>query len=231
MDLTEQHVARGQATPNGVSAYESHENGNAVRRMSSFMTINMKAIRRLSKMPAAGVSLEQLMGTYGPRSSQQPMPNRLPTPPSSRGSSRTREPHPSNPLPLSNLNRRGRSISTVDGSMPPPQTRNRSNTSNSTGSAHGSSISRTPTPYRATAALPTPPLSASPGGLPQMFNKMNRRQTSGPPSPANSAEGNRAMMRSARTSMASEQPLERTRSMTGPLRALKLQEVRAVPTF
>ncbi|KAH9213060.1 hypothetical protein DL95DRAFT_367474 [Leptodontidium sp. 2 PMI_412] len=229
MDLTEQHVARGQATPNGVSAYESHENGNAVRRMSSFMTTNMKAIRRLSKMPAAGVSLEQLMGTYGPRSSQ-PIQNRLPTPPSSRGSSRTREPHPSNPLPLSNLNRRGRSTSTVSGSMPPPQTRNRSNTSNSIGSVHESAISRPPIPFRATTTLTTPPLSTS-SALPQMFNKMNRRQTSGPPSPANSAEGNRAMMRSARTSMASEQPLERTRSMTGSLRALKLQEVRAVPTF
>lgn len=225
MDLTEQHVARGQATPNGLSVYESHENSNAVRRMSSFMTTNMRAIRRLSKMPTAGVSLEQLMGTYGPRSSQ-PIHNHLPTPPSSRGSSRTRETQqPPNPLPLSNLNRRGRSTSTVDGSMPPPA-RNRSNTSNSTGSVS----SRPPTPFRANTNLPTPPLSAS-ATLPQIFNKMNRRQTHGPPSPAHSLEGNRAMIRTTRSSMAPDNPHERSRSMTGPLRALKLTEVRAVPTF
>ncbi|KAL2064033.1 hypothetical protein VTL71DRAFT_4527 [Oculimacula yallundae] len=233
MDLTEQHVARGQATLGGVSAYEAHENGNAVRRMSSFMTTNMKAIRRLSKMPVTGFSLEQLMGTYGPRSSEQNH-GHLPTPPSSRGSSQTHELRPTNPLPVGNLNRRARSVSVVGGlveSYPQSPARSRSSTANSTRFAQGSAISRLPTPFRATAAMPRPSISAF-TTLPQLSNSMNRRKTADLISPARSAEENRPTMRSARTSVNSDTSISRrTRSMSGPLRALKMQETRAVPTF
>jgi hypothetical protein len=51
-------MVRGQSTPNGVSIYESHENGHAIKRMSTFVNSNMRAIRRLSILPALGVSLE-----------------------------------------------------------------------------------------------------------------------------------------------------------------------------
>lgn len=62
LDLTSMHVARERAsTQNGVSEFESHENGVAMNRMSSFMTDDMNSIRRLSKMPKEAVSLEQVM--------------------------------------------------------------------------------------------------------------------------------------------------------------------------
>ena len=64
-DLTEQHFARGTATPNGVPAIESHGNAIAVNRMSSFITSNMRAIRRLSRMTPAGLDFEHLMAAYG----------------------------------------------------------------------------------------------------------------------------------------------------------------------
>lgn len=82
MGLTEQHVARAQTTQNGSSALESHEAGHAMKRMSTFMNDNMRAIRRLSRMPT-NVSLEQLMTAYGPAATG------MPTPPGSRSSSRS----------------------------------------------------------------------------------------------------------------------------------------------
>ena len=87
-DLTQQHVARGRATPDGVPAIESHGNAVAVKRMSFFMTSNMRAIRRLSRMPLAGLNFEHLMATYG--HDLPPVPS-LPTPPSSHSSSSSRE--------------------------------------------------------------------------------------------------------------------------------------------
>lgn len=51
MTLNDMHTARTQAPLNGTSAFESHENSTAMRRMSSFIDKNMRSIRRLSKMP------------------------------------------------------------------------------------------------------------------------------------------------------------------------------------
>lgn len=51
MTLNEMHTARTLAPNNGTSALESHENRNASKRMSSFIDRNMRAIRRLSRMP------------------------------------------------------------------------------------------------------------------------------------------------------------------------------------
>lgn len=53
MTLNEMHTARTQAPLHGTSAFESHENSTAMRRMSSFIDKNMRSIRRLSKMPTS----------------------------------------------------------------------------------------------------------------------------------------------------------------------------------
>jgi sulfite reductase alpha subunit-like flavoprotein/predicted heme/steroid binding protein len=241
LDLTEQHVARGQAASNGMSAYESHESSNAVRRMSKFMTDNMRSIRRLSKMPPSGsISLEHLMAAYGPRPVPQysPMPQysqKVPTPPSSRGPSRssstTRE-HTN--LQLGGLNMRGR----IDTPLPTP---NQSQTHRSRVSSVSSqdNFPVAPAPQTLTRITSLPVSSTSP--LPAMFSKMNRRATA-------QMDGKGAMRASvsARSSVAggagasastsaagrAENSHSRVRSNTS-LRAFKLQDlnVRVAPTF
>jgi sulfite reductase alpha subunit-like flavoprotein/cytochrome b involved in lipid metabolism len=244
-DLTDQHVARGEAST-GVSAYESYENGHAIKHISAFMNNNIRAIRRISKLPSTGVSLEQLMTAYAPKSQQR----QLPTPPTSRSSSRSSKDSvdlgqgQGNKTQLEGLNVHGR---TMDPLLQGLQHR-------STGSYDGNMYlnNRLPSPPRSppstqglprSTSLPIAPLSAA-EALPAMLKnmKMNRRQTAGavPLSPAASLSGRGPMMRgiqSMRTSMASNGNLQKgleyssAKSMTGSLRALKLQEVRAQPTF
>jgi sulfite reductase alpha subunit-like flavoprotein/predicted heme/steroid binding protein len=242
MDLTQQHVARGQANINGVSAYENHENSHAIKRMSSFMNTNMRAIRRLSKMPTAGVSLEELMSAYGPRPLPPNVP--LPTPPTSRSSSRTGNANV-NQMMVGGLNVRARSSSneklhlrqrsntsssSLNGGL------SRSNTASSTAS-RGYQLPISPAMTPPLSANPMPPVSAA-VALPGMVGKMNRRQKPGivPPSPAMSASGMRSGLnsRSSMVSAGSENsPHLRQRSMTGSLRTLMLHpsEMRATPTF
>ncbi|KAE9371683.1 hypothetical protein N431DRAFT_441650 [Stipitochalara longipes BDJ] len=83
-DLTEQHFARGRATSNGFPAIESHDNAVAVKRMSPYMTNNIRAISRLSRMSRARLNFENMVATYG--RDQPPVPS-LSTPPSSHSSS------------------------------------------------------------------------------------------------------------------------------------------------
>lgn len=257
LDLTEQHVARGQATSNGISPYESHENGNAVKRMSKFMSDNMRSIRRLSKMPPQGsISFEHLMSAYGPR---PPLPYsaNVPTPPSSRGlsrsSSRSRDftSNSSQPLQiaLDKLNMRGRSpsASRVDTPLPTPAINHRSRISNTSNSSLDSvpaitnpnpnpNINAALQPVSRTASLP---LASS--ALPQIFNKMNRRATT-----QSDGNGGMTQMRaaaSARASMVSSAGSgnagthERVRSSgTTNLRSFMLQHqqgmnARVTPTF
>lgn len=78
--LNENHTARTLAPANGASAFESHENGNALRNMSAFIDKNMRQIRRLSKMPAPmDFDVLGIMPAFGAHG--------VATPPSSRGSS------------------------------------------------------------------------------------------------------------------------------------------------
>ncbi|KAJ4386243.1 hypothetical protein N0V93_009136 [Gnomoniopsis smithogilvyi] len=88
MTLNEMHTARTQAPLNGTSAFESHENSTAMRRMSSFIDKNMRAIRRLSKMPThfppMDGSYQMSMNGLG---IVPPQSGGRPTPPHSRGSS------------------------------------------------------------------------------------------------------------------------------------------------
>ncbi|TQN65243.1 NADPH oxidoreductase A, partial [Colletotrichum shisoi] len=118
LTLNAVHQARGRSTGN-VSAFVSHENAGALRAMNSFVEKNGRAIRRLSKMPAAAMNFEDIqraallemprhssplsspemagdMLGIGPedamnlaRHGSGPGNRILPTPPSSRGSSRS----------------------------------------------------------------------------------------------------------------------------------------------
>ncbi|GKT49098.1 nitric oxide synthase, brain [Colletotrichum spaethianum] len=118
LTLNAVHQARGRSTGD-VSAVASRENAGALRAMNTFVEKNSRAIRRLSKMPAVTMSFEDIQKAAllemsqhsGPRSppeitgdmlglgSEHAMrlgkhgyDNRdrvLPTPPSSRGSSRS----------------------------------------------------------------------------------------------------------------------------------------------
>ncbi|KDN70089.1 putative sulfite reductase flavoprotein alpha-component [Colletotrichum sublineola] len=86
--LNERHRVRAEAPINGTSAFESHQNSNALNRMSTFIDKNMRAIRRLSRIPpqmSLNMSFEQMVAANQP----QFHANGVATPPSSRGSSRS----------------------------------------------------------------------------------------------------------------------------------------------
>jgi predicted heme/steroid binding protein len=249
LDLTEQHITRGRTMPNGVSANESHENGHAMKRMSSFVNNNMRAIRRLSKLPPAGVSLEQLMNTYGHSTHQThdryPASMRSLTPNQSRSPSTSREHEGFDPRQLSKLNVRGRSVSNAD-----------SLTQGSGRSSHASSSSNLDwhLPMAMSPTL-TPPSSAPPSSasspvshvpasaaLPSMFNKMNRRQKSSDMAGSLASLPENRMRKLMQGSVSnsgrysSVPPSDstshlRARSTTGSLRALMLPEMRVAPTF
>jgi predicted heme/steroid binding protein len=249
LDLTEQHITRGRTMPNGVSANESHENGHAMKRMSSFVNNNMRAIRRLSKLPPAGVSLEQLMNTYGHSTHQAhdryPASMRSLTPNQSRSPSTSREHESFDPRQLSKLNIRGRSVSNAD-----------SLTQGSGRNSHASSSSNLDwhIPMAMSPAL-TPPSSAPPSSasspishipasaaLPSMFNKMNRRQKSSDMAGSLGSLPENRMRKLMQGTVSnsggysSMPPSDstshlRARSTTGSLRALMLPEMRVAPTF
>lgn len=249
LELTEQHIARGRTNPNGVSANESHENGHAMKRMSSFVNNNMRAIRRLSKLPQAGVSLEQLMNTYGHSTHQThdrySAPMRSLTPNQSRSPSVSRERDGFDPLQMSKLNVRGRSVSNADS-----LTQGLGHSSHASSSSHmdfhlpmAMSPALTP-PSSAPPSSASSPVSHTPASaaLPAMLNKMNRRQkpTDIAASLANLPENRmRKLMQSSASNSGgySSMPAKdssshlRARSTTGSLRTLMLPEMRVAPTF
>ena len=111
--LADVHIARATAAPVGpsdASAASAYENRGAVRAMTGFIDGNMRAIRRLSRLPPAPLALEQLQAAVAAAESNQhahlnhqpqqhsqqqhrpQQPTLLampPSPPSSRGSSRS----------------------------------------------------------------------------------------------------------------------------------------------
>jgi sulfite reductase alpha subunit-like flavoprotein/cytochrome b involved in lipid metabolism len=216
MDLTEQHAARAEVKPNGVPAYEHHHNGAAIKAMSTFMDKNRKAIRRLSKLPQA-INLEQLMQTY----SSQPHGNGLPTPPSSRSSSRS----PS----TSNMNRNQLSRRNTASEAPNP----------------GRMLSRRNTGTSDSSLSPTPVHVSPATAMSAMIAKLNTRPKTGanslplPPQSAGMVERTRSMQTfsSPRTSNPTHSPSlshgagnidtaggrSRSRSNTGSLRSFRLQ--------
>jgi sulfite reductase alpha subunit-like flavoprotein/cytochrome b involved in lipid metabolism len=216
MDLTEQHSARAEVMPNGVPAYEHYHNGTAIKAMSTFMDKNRKAIRRLSKLPQA-INLEQLMQTY----SAQPQAGGLPTPPSSRSSSRSPSTNSANRNQLSRRN-------TASDAHNPGRMHSRRNTATSDSS------------------LPPTPVHVSPAAaMSAMMAKLNTRPKTGanslpsPPQSARMVERTRSMQgfsgprvgASTHNSSMSHGAgnidmggsLSRSRSNTGSLRSFRLQ--------
>lgn len=245
LSVSEQHMARNQPSLTGVSAHESNENGHAMKRMNSFMSTNMRAIRRLSKLPSSGVSLEQLMNTYQPPVPEVPAAYKYPTPASSSrassvasaSTSRERSGRLPSPVGMRSLNSRTRSPSMGPTELP----YNRHRPTGSTSSLNSVTRYNTPPPDH-----PLPPLPRS-NTLPAMMGKMNKRQSpsSVPPSPALSSASamerrkmslGQSQMMSGRVSVASSVGSHArglsSGSMSGPgLRALMLPERRVAPTF
>ncbi|KAI1872346.1 uncharacterized protein JN550_004065 [Neoarthrinium moseri] len=81
--LNSLHTQRTLEPKNGTSAFESHANGTALHNMSSFVDKNMRAIRRLSKLPPMPTNFDIM--------AQMHSTSRVgvTTPPSSRSSSRS----------------------------------------------------------------------------------------------------------------------------------------------
>lgn len=80
--LTERHFARTTIQPQNQqpsTAYETHQDEAALRKMISFIDINKRAIRRLSKLPATDMSMEQLIATYGQQNVQNQLQQQPPT--------------------------------------------------------------------------------------------------------------------------------------------------------
>lgn len=226
--ITEKHLARGQASQNGVSDYDSHENGQSMKRISSFMSSNMRAIRRLSRLPSSGMSLENLMDTYRPPIPHPHHQRGVPTPPISRTS---RLSSSSGHLDGS-LNFRGRASSIVDASIQPTRHHNTASPSSFPYTRRPISPPRSRSPsLKSSAAVPIPPIPAS-EALPSLLAKMSRRQMPGaPPSPTSLPD----YRKSARSNMGStgiaESANSRARSTTRSLRTLVLNERRLAPTF
>ncbi|KAH8177697.1 cytochrome b5-like heme/Steroid binding domain-containing protein [Sarocladium implicatum] len=90
--LNERRRARADVPHNAPPAFERFENESATRRISTFISQNMRAMRRLSQLPAMpqNLTLEEIMRAGGKEAlsaaGHRGMP---PTPPSSRGSSRS----------------------------------------------------------------------------------------------------------------------------------------------
>jgi hypothetical protein len=203
MTLNEQHAARVESTANGGSSYEQHQHGSAIKAISSFMDNNKRAIRRLSKIPQA-INLEQLMQTYG--SMPQAM-NGLPTPPSSRSSSRSPSTNMRMPMPLS-----------------------RRNTTNASQQMTTHQRTRTAT---SDSSMNSPPGHISPAAtLQSLMTKMNSRPRNGStglPSPPQSANELADRVRSIqsfnnqRPGLSVDTGHTRARSTTGSLRSFRLQ--------
>jgi len=182
----------------------------------------MRAIRRLSKLPPLGVSLEQLMKAYSPPVPEIPTAYReYPTPPLSRKSS----------VACVSLNSRARS-SPKDLNFP------RHRSINSVSSLASNSKTLPPD-------LPLPPLPMA-STLPNMLSKLNKRQRAGsaPLCPALSVDSRKMSQGqiselSAKSSVASSVGSAHRRgrssgsSIMGPqgLRTLILPERRVAPTF
>ena len=193
--LNERHIIRTQKPAHGNSAMESHENSVALNRMSAFIDKNQKAMRRLSRIPPA-MSFNQLAAQL----ENAPMP----TPPSSRGSSRS-------PTRV-----RSRAPSVAEEFAGARGLHRRKTTASSEGSQTSGhyTLSKFP-PSPAT----TPPLDSS-TAIQSMVNKLNLRSRNA--SPATSPGINDDVR--SRNGGASHQSVRGSRALssTGSLRTFKL---------
>ncbi|GKT94549.1 sulfite reductase flavoprotein alpha-component [Colletotrichum tofieldiae] len=253
MQLNERHRVRTEAPINGASAFESHQNSNALNRMSTFIDKNMRAIRRLSKMPPMplNMSFEQMVAANQP----QFHANGVTTPPSSRGSSRsptrgrlpfTNPPHiqalprPRTPSLAEEsmnrfaLNRRGTAGSDGSRSTSSLSQYHRRGPSQGMTHHHGMPHHFPPTP------VATPPLDPN-MAIQSMVSRLNLKSRSAagssPVSPALSLDDKGRMARMSAQTAAGSLHNPRSRS-TSTLRSFKLRELvasqepaRIAPTF
>lgn len=152
--LTDRHAARA-VTPPGVNGsaptMETHENGNALSRMNNFIDKNMRAIRRLSRLPPQGLDQTHLQVLA--QAANRGLSGGVPSPPSSRGSSRS----PSRV----GLGIMGGRASPIEEMIALGGLRRRG-TSHSDGSVHGS--------------VTTPPMeTGAMGGISHLVGKLNSR--------------------------------------------------------
>jgi len=220
--LNDRHRLRAQKPVNGNSAMESHENSVALNRMSVFIDKNIKAMRRLSKMPPLPLNFDKIAN----QTVMAPRIPGIPSPPSSRASSRS--PSRSGLLSANALN-----ISGMPSARGPPSTMeeligprtglNRRNTGGSDGSLSGVyGAIRGVAQYPPSPAT-TPPLDAS-SAIQSMVGKLNLRSRApagglmSPPSVTEDA-------RSRAGSVASHQASHRPRASTNVLRSFKLREM------
>ncbi|CAI4219731.1 unnamed protein product [Parascedosporium putredinis] len=238
--LNERHTLRTQKPTHGTSAMESHENSVALNRMSQFIDRNMKAMRRLSKMPPMPLNFSQMAATMEAQNlaNQQHRVPGVTTPPSSRGSSRS----PSRSGPLSS----GMPVQMpsvleemVGQRMPSLHRRNTGSSDGGSGGHLGYSLSSRmmmpPSPAT------TPPLDSG-SAIQVMVNKLNLRSrgaTSPALSPVPGGASGGEHMHSRNASISSYQAARRSRALssTGSLRTFKLvanhspTEMRVPPTF
>ncbi|KAI0129422.1 sulfite reductase flavoprotein alpha-component [Xylariales sp. AK1849] len=146
--LNMMHIQRQQAAhQNATSAFESHSNGTALHNISAFVDKNMRAIRRLSKLPPMPMNFDVM--------SRMPLPAApgAVTPPSSRSSSRS----PTRMMLGGGLNIRG-----MPPTMSPPMIEAYMNSGMTVPGTHAAQFP------------PTPPLDGT-TAINSMMNKFNTR--------------------------------------------------------
>ncbi|KAK1974673.1 sulfite reductase flavoprotein alpha-component [Colletotrichum cereale] len=242
MQLNERHRVRTQAPVNGASAFESHQNSNALNRMSTFIDKNMRAIRRLSRMPPQmplDMSFEQMVAASQPQSHA----HGIATPPPSNSSRPRALSLAEESMTRVTLNRRGTAGS--DGSRSSSSLSQCHHGGPSHGSTmmiqqhqlqhqHGMAEHFPPTP------VATPPLDPN-TAIRSMVSRLNLKSrsaaASSPASPALSLDDKGRLARMSAQRVAGPAHSSRGRS-TSTLRSFKLRErvasqepVRVAPTF
>ncbi|PKS13124.1 hypothetical protein jhhlp_000466 [Lomentospora prolificans] len=233
MPLNERHTIRTQKPAHGASAMESHENSVALNRMSQFIDKNMKAMRRLSKMPPMPLNFNQLAAKMEAQNQVNPRIPGVATPPSSRGSSRS--PSRSGPLSSGMPGHMPSVLEEMAGQRIPLHRRNTGSSDN--GSLHSANpYGRMMPPSPAT----TPPLDSG-SAIQAMVNKLNLRSRGAASPSLSPGMGGMDQMHghSRNPSVSSYQAARRSRALssTGSLRTFKLvanqspTETRINPTF
>lgn len=70
--LADMHTARAVETTKALRTFEAQQEGVALKRMSTFITTNLSAIRRLSRLPAA-YDYTEIMAAYGKTATDSPL--------------------------------------------------------------------------------------------------------------------------------------------------------------
>ena len=232
--LNAMHLARAATPVVETNAMATHENNSAMRAMSSFIDSNLRAIRRLSKLPPVPLTFEQLQAAVEQQEGLSM--RRPPTPPSSNGlntspsfkglASPPGGEHHASSLERLMASQNGRTLHT------------REMSGNSVGSGTSS--------HHGIQSPPTPPLDAT-TALSAMMGKLNvrGRGNSVPPSPALSATSVSDRMRPIRSMsirsvplpiVVSPQQAQAMRLSTNSLRTFRLgterpAAVKVAPTF